>query len=79
MLSLCPEDGPFSDIEFEAILNGLDNDYAEDKLDNEDYSIAQLFAATGRRPIQLTSLKIGDLRVDIKTLGTPTYILNVSA
>jgi hypothetical protein len=37
----------------------------------------QLFAATGRRPIQLVSLKIGDLRVDTKILRTPTYILNI--
>jgi len=77
VLSLDPEDGPFSDIEFEAILDGLDNHYAEDKLNDEGYSIAQLFAATGRRPIQLVSLKIGDLRVDTKILGTPTYILNI--
>lgn len=77
VLSLDPEDGPFSDIEYEAILDGLDNSYAEGKLSNEGYSIAQLFAATGRRPIQLSSLKIGDLRVDTKILGTPTYILNI--
>jgi integrase len=77
VLSLEPEDGPFSDIEYEAILGGLDNAYAEDKINEEDYSIAQLFAATGRRPIQLVSLKIGDLRVDTKILGTPTYILNI--
>lgn len=77
VLSLDPEDGPFSDIEYEAILGGLDNAYAEDKINDEDYSIAQLFAATGRRPIQLVSLKIGDLRVDTKILGTPTYILNI--
>jgi integrase len=77
VLSLDPEDGPFSDIEYEAILHGLDNSYVEDKLNDEGYSIAQLFAATGRRPIQLTSLKIGDLRVDTKILGTPTYILNI--
>ena len=77
VLSLDPEEGPFSDIEFEAILDGLDNHYAEDKLNDEGYSIAQLFAATGRRPIQLASLKVGDLRVDNKILGTPTYILNI--
>lgn len=77
VLSLDPEDGPFSDIEHEAILDGLDNSFAEGKLDNEGYSIAQLFAATGRRPIQLGSLKIGDLRVDTKILGNPTYILNI--
>ncbi|MFT4803098.1 MAG: integrase [Psychroserpens sp.] len=77
VLSLDPEDGPFSDIEYEAILAGLDNAYAEDKINDEDYSIVQLFAATGRRPIQLVSLKIGDLRIDTKILGTPTYILNI--
>lgn len=77
VLSLDPEDGPFSDIEYEAILDGLDNFYAEGKLRNEGYSIAQLFAATGRRPIQLGSLKLGDLRVDTKILGTPTYILSI--
>lgn len=77
VLSLDPEDGPFSDIEYEAILDGLDNYYAEDKLNDEGYSIAQLFAATGRRPIQLASLKIGDLRLDTKILGAPTYILNI--
>jgi integrase len=77
VLSMDPEDGPFSDIEYEAILSGLDNDYAEGKLNDEGYSIAMLFAATGRRSIQLTSLKIGDLRVDTKILGTPTYILNI--
>ncbi|MGB2741237.1 MAG: site-specific integrase [Cognaticolwellia sp.] len=77
VLSLDPEDGPFSDIEFEAILGGLDNRYAENKLNDEDYSIAQLFAATGRRPIQISSLKIGDIRIDTKLLGIPTYILNI--
>ena len=77
VLSLDPEDGPFSDIEYEAILAGLDNGYAEEKINDEDYSIVQLFAATGRRPIQLISLKIGDLRIDTKILGTPTYILNI--
>jgi integrase len=77
VLSLDPEDGPFSDIEFEAILDGLDNHYAEGKLNDEGYSISQLFAATGRRPIQLASLKIGDIRVDTKILGSPTFILNI--
>jgi integrase len=77
VLSLDPEDGPFSDIEYEAILDGLDNAYAEDNINDEGYSIVQLFAATGRRPIQLASLKVGDLRIDTKILGTPTYILNI--
>lgn len=59
VLSLDPEEGPFSDIEFEAIRNGLDNKYAEKKINDEQYSLAQLFAATGRRSIQISSLKLG--------------------
>lgn len=77
VLSLCPEDGPFSDIEFEAILDGLDNGYAEGNIDNKGYVTAQLFAATGRRPIQIAALKIGDLRIDSQLLDTPVYILNI--
>lgn len=64
VLSLDPEEGPFSDIEFEAIRSGLDNKYAEGKINDEQYSLAQLFAATGRRSIQISSLKLGDLRID---------------
>jgi len=77
VLSLDPEEGPYSDIEFEAIKNGLDNKYAEAVIDDGDYSLAQLFAATGRRPIQIASLKIGDLRIDSSMLETPTYIIRI--
>jgi len=77
VLSLDPESGPFSDIEFEAILGGMDNSYAEGLLSNEEYSIVYLFAATGRRTIQLASLKVGDLRVDTKLLDSPIYVLNI--
>jgi len=77
VLSLCPKDGPFSDYEFEAILDGLDNHYAAKRITNEEYMVAQLFAATGRRPIQIAAIKVGDLRVDYQLLGEPTYILNI--
>ena len=63
VLSLDPEEGPYSDIQFEAIRRGLDNKYAESVIDDEEYSLAQLFAATGRRPIQIASLKIGDFHL----------------
>ena len=77
VLSLDPEEGPYSDIEFEAIKNGLDNKYAEAVINTEEYSLAQLFAATGRRPIQIASLKIGDLRIDSDTLETPVFMIRI--
>jgi len=77
VLSLDPETGPFSDIEFHAIRDGLDYCYGKGELNEEDYSMAQLFAATGRRPVQIAHLKIADLRVDTVLLKVPTYILNI--
>jgi len=77
VLSLDPEEGPYSDIEFEAIKNGLDNKYAESVINAEEYSLAQLFAATGRRPIQIASLKIGDLRIDSDTLEVPVFMIRI--
>ncbi|MFK5893995.1 MAG: site-specific integrase [Pseudomonadota bacterium] len=77
VLSLDPEEGPYSDIEFQAIKDGLDYRYAESTIDDEAYSLAQLFAGTGRRSIQIASLNIGDLRIDKEILELPTYILNI--
>lgn len=77
VLSLDPETGPFSDIEFQAIGDGLDFGYANGKFDEEEYSLAQLFAATGRRPVQIAYLKAGDLRIDNELLNEPTYILRI--
>lgn len=77
VLSLDPEEGPYSDIEFEAIKSGLDHKYAESVINAEQYSLAQLFAATGRRPIQIASLKIGDARVDSETLGCSVFMMSI--
>lgn len=77
VLSLDPEEGPYSDLEFEAIKAGLDNKYAESVISLEEYVIAQLFACTGRRPIQIASLKIGDLDIDSQLLDKSIFVLSV--
>jgi len=77
VLSLDPEEGPYSDTEFEAIKCGLDNKYAESVINAEEYSLAQLFAATGRRPIQIASLKVGDLRIDSDTLEIAVFMVAI--
>jgi len=77
VLSLDAEEGPYSDTEFEAIRFGLDNKFAESVINAEEYSLAQMFSATGRRPIQIASLKIGDLRIDSEILDAPVFILSI--
>jgi integrase len=77
VLSIDPEEGQYSDIEFEAIKFGLDNKFAESIINAEEYCLAQIFACTGRRPIQIASIKVGDFYLDNKTLDTPTFVINV--
>ncbi|EPC3544296.1 MULTISPECIES: site-specific integrase [Aeromonas] len=75
--SFDPVDGPFSDLEHEAIISGLDHAYAEGRVTDEEYSIVQLFSASGRRPIQISSLKIKDISTDVSPLGERYYYLNI--
>jgi len=49
VLSLDPEEGPYSDTEFEAIISGLDNKYAESIIDAEEYSLVQLLALSNTK------------------------------
>lgn len=75
--SFDPIDGPFSDLEHEAIIAGLDHAYAEGRVTDEEYSIVQLFSASGRRPIQIASLKIKDISTEESPLGEMYYYLNI--
>ncbi|PKH89528.1 site-specific integrase [Colwellia sp. Bg11-28] len=77
VLSLCPETGPFSDVEFETILLKSDQKYASRGLTIEEYNLIQLFTATGRRPIQLSNLKLCDLFLDDSAIGKLIYIINI--
>lgn len=59
--SMCPEDGPFTDIEMGGLVSGFVECYASGRLKLLDTCYAMTLAMTGRRPIQLVSLKIKDL------------------
>lgn len=79
VLSQDPETGPFSELEFRAIKANLDHKYAEGVISDREYSLAQLFAATFRRPINLKQLKVKDLIASSKALITkqPIYLINI--
>jgi integrase len=70
--SMCPERGPLTDIEMDAVLSGAIEAYEVGKISHSDISLAMTVMMTGRRPIQITALKIGDLHYH-----TEKYILNV--
>jgi len=70
--SMCPETGPLTDIEMDAVITAATDAYGDGDLSLYDTAIMMTVIATGRRPIQITALKIGDL---LESSGK--YFLNV--
>ncbi|MEQ1600995.1 MAG: site-specific integrase [Methylophilaceae bacterium] len=77
VLTMDAENGPFSDIEVEAIQAALGCAYEEGKIDLEDYLLVWLFLALGQRPIQYASLKVCDVGTEESKDGATIYTLRV--
>lgn len=60
--SMCPESGPLTDIEMDGIVSGVLECYSSGRLGLRDTCYAMILAMTGRRSIQITSLKIKDIQ-----------------
>jgi integrase len=61
VLSLDPDEGPFSPFEFQAIITRTNEYLAEKKISYYEAALIRIFCATGRRPIQIAGLKVKDL------------------
>lgn len=59
--SMCPESGPLTDIEMDGIVSSVIEGFAEGRINLRDTCYAMILSLTGRRPIQITALKIKDL------------------
>ena len=70
-------DGPFSDIEVEAIHDSIDKAYEADDIDLDEYILVWLFLALGPRPIQYASLKVCDIGMSQTKDGAAIYSLNL--
>lgn len=70
--SMCPERGPLTDIEMNSVLTGATEAYEAGRVSLSDMSLAMTIMMTGRRPAQITALKIGDLHCH-----SEKYFLNV--
>ncbi|PSV31635.1 site-specific integrase [Photobacterium sp. GB-72] len=75
VLTLDPETGPFSDLEFEAIGLHAAHRYAEGKLHDDEYACLSMFKASGRRPVQIASIKCKDFSYSAKYTGSPMYVV----
>ncbi|SHM86839.1 Phage integrase family protein [Duganella sacchari] len=73
--TLDPNNGPLTDLEFEAIQSALNAAYARNKISTEKILLCYLLMSLGVRPTQLASLKCCDLILPLTADGD--YILRV--
>ncbi|KPB59935.1 site-specific integrase [Pseudomonas amygdali] len=59
--SMCPEEGPLSDIEMQGVINAITDAIASQGITLEQACIALTLSMTGRRSGQISALKIKDL------------------
>lgn len=74
---LDPTQGPFSDLELEAFNDGAVAAFETGAIDVEDLAVSLLISSTGRRPIQLTHLKLCDIWSSDPTKSDVRYFINV--
>ena len=77
VLTMNPEEGPFSDIEREGMQSAVDNAYLKKFLSDEDYLLIYLFMLLGQRSTQYAALKVCDIKAIKGEGGEVIYILNV--
>ncbi len=77
VLTLDPETGPFSDLEFEAIGLHAAHRYAEGQLKTDEYACLSMFKASGRRGVQIASIKCKDFSYSSKYTGSSTYVVQI--
>ncbi|OYY94622.1 MAG: integrase [Hydrogenophilales bacterium 28-61-23] len=77
VLTMDPEQGPFTDIELLALQAALDRAFAEGELNVDHYLLAYLYMLLGQRSIQYAALKVRDVAVSRAKDGTPVYSLRV--
>ncbi|MGR5219878.1 site-specific integrase [Vibrio parahaemolyticus] len=75
VLTLDPETGPFSDLEFEAIGLHAAHRYAEGRLRTDEYACLSMFKASGRRAVQIASIKCKDFSYSSKYTGSAMYVV----
>lgn len=76
VLTMDPNEGPFSYIELEALQSALNGAYADGKVDTGEFTLACLYMLLGQRNAQHAAMKVCDVRV-VHTGGKPAYSVMV--
>ena len=77
VLTMDPENGPFTDIEVQAIHAALDKAMTDGEISREYYLLVYLYMLLGQRSIQYAALKVCDITVSRSKDGTPVYTLRI--
>lgn len=73
----CPLDGALSELEYEALLAGLDRSHESGTICLSEYVFARILIATGRRPSQVGDLKVCDFICVAGESGEREFVLKV--
>jgi integrase len=74
---LDPEQGPLTDIELQNINEAAASLYEENKITIDQFAMVRLLSATGRRPIQLSHMKLKDVMHGSNKNQGLAYVLNI--
>lgn len=77
VLTMDPNEGPFSSIELEALQSALNGAYAEGKVDTGEFTLAWLYMLLGQRNTQHAAMKVCDVRVVTKDGGERAHSVMV--
>lgn len=72
-----PTQGPLTDNELQAFNEGVVKAYELDQIKTSDLAISLVTSNTGRRPIQISHLRVVDVLCGTNNKGEPFYVLNV--
>jgi integrase len=74
---LDPEQGPLTDIELQSINEAAASLYEENEITIDQFAMVRLLSATGRRPIQLSHMKLKDVMHGSNKNQGFAYVLNI--
>lgn len=72
-----PHEGPLTDHELRAFNEGVVKAYELDQIKTSDLAISLVMSNTGRRPNQISHLRVIDVLCGTNNKGEPFYVLNV--
>lgn len=75
VLTMDPEDGPYTHIEVEGLQAALNAAYAEGRVETADYVMAWLYMLLGQRNKQYAALKVCDVQMKSDANGNPRYLV----